>query len=253
MPELRIAMDPLNPGQFYACCGLIELFDMSGAEVLSRFELDLKIPRRATFVLESAQPLDLGSRTGALRQAACEQLPHAEEAATVAPLRLPLDTGVLELDWWLDVFRDGKTRLKCWAGQQTSYSILSELIRLLPEAAGDDCFHFEAMTTSRFGVDPRSSWKPLDFGFSPNEQKRESATFPVTEVLAAVGLQGFRPALGSERGSFRYSLWRAALPRIAARSACGEPWEGLGAALYAFRVADRGSYKFFEFGERRSH
>ena len=34
MPELRIPFDPCNPGQFYACCGLIELFELSGAQTL---------------------------------------------------------------------------------------------------------------------------------------------------------------------------------------------------------------------------
>ena len=25
MPEFRILMDPFNPGQYYACCGLLEI------------------------------------------------------------------------------------------------------------------------------------------------------------------------------------------------------------------------------------
>ena len=59
MPSLHIAMDPLNPGQFYACCGLIELFELSGTKILSHFELDPHRPRKAEFVLFSDDELNL--------------------------------------------------------------------------------------------------------------------------------------------------------------------------------------------------
>jgi CRISPR-associated protein Csb3 len=78
MAELRISLDPCNPGQFYACCGLIELFDMTGAQTLSKFEVDWRRPREATFVLTSEASLELSAITQAIREAEYKPLPRPE-------------------------------------------------------------------------------------------------------------------------------------------------------------------------------
>src|SRR5687768_2399699 len=48
--ELHIPLDPLNPGQFFACCGLLELFTLESAAVLGSFSSDPYRPRVAAFV-----------------------------------------------------------------------------------------------------------------------------------------------------------------------------------------------------------
>jgi CRISPR-associated protein Csb3 len=105
------------------------------------------------------------------------------------------------------------------------------------------------MMKTRFGIDPRSAWNALDMGYSPNEHSQDTATFPVVELLGAIGLQGFRPDAG-RRESVRYHLWRIWLPRVPARKAAIFPWPGLAAASYEFSIAKRGqSYKFFTFAK----
>lgn len=76
----------------------------------------------------------------------------------------------------------------------------------------------------------------------------DSATFIAVEVLAAIGLQTFRPRL--ERRTARYHLWMGELPLCVARNAALAPWSGLPHAAYQFSIGSRGqSYKFFRFGE----
>jgi hypothetical protein len=254
MREVRIPMDPMNPGQFFACCGLWELFDLLGARALAHFEVDERRPRQARFVLQSDGELSLAAAVGALREAKVEALLHEE--AGVAPIRIGIGAASLELDWWLDRFHEKAERLKCWAGQQTSLSIASKLMESLPVNAGEHLLSFTAMTTTRFGVDPRSAWNAKDVGYSPNEHQQESATFPAVEMLAAVGLSGFRPEKRQRKsaGDFReweyvYALWREPLPRAVGRLACCAPWDGLGAVGYGFQLGKRGNYKVFRFSQ----
>ncbi len=259
MPELRIHLDPCNPGQFYACCGLIELFELA-TRTCSHFELDRRLPHKACFVIEAETTVDLAGSIALFPGAKCEVLPRqiptkADRSATkakdsTAPLRIHLSVGTTTLDWWLDEFWSENSTLKLWAGNQSSWQIWTKLCELLPartEAA--TIFEWAEMAKGRFGVDPRSAWEALDLGYSPNEQNHSVRTYPAVEILAAIGLQGFRPK-GSRRTGLGYCVWLVPLPAAVARSACMQPWEGLPSTPYAFRLEGRGSYKYFSFAER---
>lgn len=251
MHETRLTIDPLNPGQFYACCGLLEWLRFQGVEGESWFVTEPMRPKSAEFVFASSCPVDLTRQIRLLREAACDREGgfDNDELHSVAPVTITAGGSTLVLDWWLDEFRTKPLPMKCWAGQQTSLSILSELLTLLPAEAGREVLNTPAMTTSRFGVDPRSAWTALDFGFSPNEQKRDAATFPGTEVLAAIGLQGFRPER-QPGWKYRYCLWAKPLALAPARLAAAAGWDGLAGGRYQFELSKRGSYKFFEFATR---
>ena len=267
MPEVRINLDPCNPGQFYACCGLIELFELQGAQTRSHFELDRLLPHKAAFVIANELGVDLAEVIALLARAKYEAVHRRNVASgrhsattagagepktkdSTAPVALGFSDRTMTLDWWLDQFWSDSSDLKLWAGNQSSLQILAKLCELLPDNA-EPASIFEAaeMAKGRFGVDPRSAWEALDLGYSPNEQNHSVRTYPAVEVLAAVGLQGFRPK-GTRRTGLGYCLWLAPLPATVARSACMQPWDGLPSAAYAFRLEGRGSYKYFSFAER---
>lgn len=253
MPELRIPLDPCNPGQFYACCGLIELFELSDAQTLSYFEVNWRRPREATFVLASEASLELSTITQAVRKAEYKVLPRpgAEDKSSdkdsIAPSLVLIFGQELVLDWWLECFWHKASPLKCWAGQVTTQKLVSILPPLL--ASDNSSFEDGVPTTTRFGIDPRSAWVALNLGYSPNEQGQESRTYPVVEMLGAFGLQGFRPA-GSRAEGFTYNLWLSPLPRVVARSVCARSWPGCESVAYRFALGVRGSYKYFSFAER---
>lgn len=243
MSEFCVRMDPLNPGQFFACCGLLELIDLEKPGALSRFVLDPSQPRVARFhILEN---VNLKEILGRLRSAKPEFADEESDPPTL-PAMLPYNGQTLVLDWWLDEFRSETVPLKCWAGQVTTAKLFSELLPLLDEdSSGDDLFERSRMTKSKFGVDPRSAWNALNFGFSPNEHGNDAATFPAVDTLAAIGLQGFRPNGGRQ---LVYRLWHEPLPAAVARVAFRSSWDGLPGRAYRFSIDKRGqSYKYFAF------
>lgn len=266
MPDICINLDPCNPGQFYACCGLIELFGLQGIQGRSHFEVDGLLPHKATFVIASEAEVDTVKMVAALADATCEAVQRSvrksgkqisteasEQAAkdSTAPVAVYLEAQKVTLDWWMNEFWDESSHLKLWAGNQSSLQIFAKFCRLLPkEIDPERLFEFSTMAQGPFGVDPRSAWNALDLGSSLNEQKNKAVrVYPAVEVLAAIGLQGFRPK-GSRKTGLGYCLWLSLLPAAVARTACMQPWDGLPNAAYAFRLEGRGSYKYFSFAER---
>lgn len=245
---LKIQLDPLNPGQFFACCGLFELLSFDDVGLLAYFEIDFTLPRVAQFcLLRSEGTRALDAVLGELRGAKVQFSEEGGESAT-RPATIPYRENRIDLDWWLDEFRAGTANLKCWAGQVTTRNLFQELLPLLdPSSTGEDLFERSQLTKAKFGVDPRSAWNALDFGFSPNQHGSDSATFPAVEILAAFGLQYFRPD-ARKREAVRYSLWREPLPASIARLAFRAPWAGLPVLNLTFDIRKRGqSYKFFTF------
>lgn len=249
MPELRLPLDPCNPGQFFACCGLFELAATKAANVTARFVCREDRPRRAEFVIAGPNLPGLETFLASLRELTFEPIGGGEEES-IRPMRLRIDGHPLELDWWLDEYRARATNLKCWAGQVTTRKLFEELPPLIDiGATAAGLMNAGGMTKSKFGADPRSAWNALDFGYSPNVHNQDAATYPAVEVLAAIGLQGFR-LRAENRECVAYSLWTVDLPLAVARLAARAPWHGLPRFDYHFEIAKRGqSYKYFTFGQ----
>ncbi|HET6936000.1 MAG TPA: hypothetical protein VFI72_14260 [Candidatus Angelobacter sp.] len=251
MSDLRVQLDPLNPGQFYACCGLLELAGLDRGPVLSRFEQERGRPRLACFQLRGISAGFLSEALGLLRDAASTLSFDQDCEASISPATLRFGSHALELDWWLDEFREKPRPLKCWAGQVTTRKLFEELLPLLErDVSCDDLFQRSRFTKSKFGVDPRAAWNARDYGYSPNEHGLDSKTFVAVEVLAALGLQTFRPVVQPRGRTARYHLWTCELPLGVARNAANAPWDGLPHLAYQFSIGSRGqSYKYFRFSE----
>src|SRR5437763_1310626 len=85
MHELRISFDPCNPGQFYACCGLIELFEVAEKTTASHFTVNRSRPRQAEFVLTSETELDMQAVVSSLKKA--EYRPLSRKSAENPPAK----------------------------------------------------------------------------------------------------------------------------------------------------------------------
>lgn len=243
--SIEIELDPQNPAQFFACCGMFELAVMFGSGVEAAFVYDPTQPRRACFQLINS-PEPLGGLMRILKNAQAT----APEDSGEAPVTLHFAGGaVLTLDWWLEADRSGKSRFKLWAGQQTTLkSLVQPMLEKLPDEA--DAFLFTTSKepmSGRFGLDPRSAWNTLDFGSSVNEQGRDAYTFPAAEMLAAIGLQGFRPKSGDNRNTYAYRLWHKPLPLVVARAVVADAIP-LAGQTFSFTVEKRsGAYSCFAF------
>jgi CRISPR-associated protein Csx14 len=251
---IRVAVDPANPGQFFACCGLLELADRlwPGAEgwfrngefqVACDGTLDTLVSILVMDPPEEVLRLDNG----------------LEVKPLLAPLRFSFDGGAatsLVLDAWMTIrIEKGQPAVVAdppwnfWSGQQTPLRIwnpvraaLARLLTTLDHQRAHRLFEQREFLTGRFGFDPGPAWNALDVGFSPNEQGISVESSPAVELLAAIGVQRFRPRMGDRRNWFDYSTWNTPLPpSVAAAAAAGAIFDG-SSIRYRGRVVSRGQY-----------
>jgi hypothetical protein len=231
---IRVAVDPTNPGQFFACCGLLELADRlwPGAEGWFA-EREFRV----------ACGGDIHTLLAILVMDPPEQVLTLENGLVVgellAPLRFSFDGGAttaITLDAWTTIRLvkgtptiDRNPPWNFWSGQQTSHGIWcglrAELAGQLKRLNLDECrelFSKRVFQKGRFGFDPGPAWNALDVGFSLNEHSIEVESSAAVELLAAVGLQRFRPIVSQDRESFKDWTWAAPLaPAAAAAAMCG--------------------------------
>lgn len=239
--SIQIPVDLTNPGQFFACCGLLELADRfwPGAEGWfeqggNQFYVAFADTNKGTL----NELLAILVRTS---PTAIERLGYSslEVAPIIAPLTFLFNGAeetVLTLDAWTQIRIDkGVAKVMSnppwnfWSGQQTSLRIwnglraeLAKQMTTIDFSNSVDPFCHRVFQGGRFGFDCGPAWNALDVGFSPNEQGMEVESSPLVELLAAVGLQRFRPVMNDDRDGFDYFSWhRAFSPFVAAAAMVG--------------------------------
>ncbi len=222
MAEAAIPVDLFNPGQVFACLGFLEaaeilLGDAEGGfdwsdEANVKFRLHAhgdENPVAAVLAfLAEAEVKALAPRrsehrtekwnvpTALLREGDPFPFPDPPSPATL-PARLWVGTRSLMLDHWGDAtVRDN---IKFWAGAAgyPGAALARDALALArpkPESALADPFAVSAPQSSSFRFEWRRDYIPIDAGFSPNEHGQITMIgYPLTEVLAAVGLGHARP------------------------------------------------------------
>jgi hypothetical protein len=226
-PVIEIVVDASNPGQFFACCGLLELADRAWGGAEGWFT-------GAAFRVRAAgvQSVDGVGLDELLRTIAAAPLVQDDlDDQTASPLMLGVPFG-LHLDWWRDE-RGGGSGLKVWAGRMNSTRIAGAMQAVVAESRFATPTLFDvgmvvfdpAKPTDKvepFYFDARrgAASRPLDIGFSPDALQLTSVAYPAVEFLCFVGLQRFRP-LTIGRRMFEYQTWSIPLlPEVAAAAAC---------------------------------
>lgn len=269
----RIRVDPTNPGQFFACCGLLELADRlwDGAE--GWFERDAQFccrPDRARDSCGQANLMDEMARCPLANTMTDTQLARRTELAEMPKERREADPDLvaekklldvlwreapillgspfhLRIDWFLDQSSGGKS-FKTWAGQQSVIDIATDLRAAVGSATAIPGGGLLAGTSNacvpfNFDSDLGGAGSDIDIGFSFDPLKSTGLTVttrPLVEFAAFVGLQRFRPS--EVDGVHAYSTWSEPLvPEIAAVVACGAA-ECLMASTFQFRLLYRTKY-----------
>lgn len=241
---VSIPIDPCNPAEFFACCGLLEAATRNGGETEAWFSANqFNLCSNA-----ACAPLDILAAV-----TAWETSPQTDDTDDKAPSVVMSAPQPLRLDWWLDPTRrrsEGEaaaTPFKLWAGQQSSISILKTLLADAKQCVSEgDAAPMQRRVplSGRFGFDPTAAWVALDVGWSPNEQGVEVGTRAVVELLAAIGMQRFRPApVPDESFMYQYTAWATPLPRLAAAAIVAGACPSPGGRTFRFRIVKRGSYK----------
>src|SRR5579884_262981 len=223
-PNIKLPVSVTNPGQFFACCGLLELADRlwPTARAMGWFE------QRDFCILTADQSKSLEellTETRAMVFDVGDDNEDADEDAddlAVNPitLRWEDDTPAIKLDWWSD------KSIKPWAGSMKERVILRAMLCAI-DPSNVDPFNdlrrvqyqsskldkkgrpLKPRKKEPFYFDPRRGNKshPLDCGFSPDVHKMEAECCPALEALCFIGFQRARPAPTGVANQSRYTVW----------------------------------------------
>jgi CRISPR-associated protein Csb3 len=207
---IHVTVDPANPGQFFACCGLLELGHRKWSNAEGWFEGE-------SFHIACAGSLT--ELLAAIAGAPPLQLDRDDDMAS--PLFLPALFS-LRLDWWTDD-QGGGSVFKTWAGQQKVVRIAAAMHAALGAGnwSGDTLFETGALLYD--AVDKNKPVEPfyfdcrraaqahsLDVGFSADAHDMQVPVYSAVEYLCLIGLQRFRPERREDR-RFGYRAWSCPL------------------------------------------
>ena len=244
MAEARIPADLFNPGQVFACLGLIEAAEVLLGDAGGAF--DWESAPETTFILraagdedplevvldfllqaqvESLPPHNSANRTGKWDVPTTVLAPQAPSPAAdpaspaTLPVRLSAHGASLIIDYWMDGLTvSGRDNAKFWAGSggYPGAALLRDALALLrsePQRVRGELFDFSTPQSSSFRLDWRRDYVPLDAGFSLNAHSNiVTVGYPLVEILAAIGLSHARPLRLENKLNYRYGA--PGLPQI---------------------------------------
>lgn len=264
--SFSVNVDPTNPGQFFACCGLLELADRlwpgaegwfadgkfhvacegTLAELLTQFA-----QVQISSSLSEAQLDRLGTllsvSEATLNTAAIEEKERLKEMWRYERLHIPTPFDVW-IDWWRDE-RGERTDLKTWAAKQMVAKMALGMLGAIkaatwskepdPEAlfqpVQTDCLPFN------FDSDLSGQGSARDTGFSADTLSLKSSFRPLLELVAFIGMQRFHPALTKD-DKFRFCVWSFPLPPSVASAAAAGVISSADEQQYVFALFNRTKY-----------
>ncbi|MDA1051746.1 MAG: type I-U CRISPR-associated protein Cas8c [Planctomycetota bacterium] len=223
-PHIKIAVDPTNPGQFFACCGLLELADRLCGNAKGYFDgHKFCIAGGGTLndLLTAAKSVRFRETEDADQEEKDEDADNDNDD-TVQPLEI-ISPIQFRLDWWQD------KSIKTWAGSMKVHLIAAAMCHAIDPENSDpfnqgqvvyDPPKLAAAAVARkrkpktkkrepFCFDSRRGMNShsIDVGFSSNDLKLTTTAFPVVEFLSLVGLQRCRPTPTNQPRVFTYCTW----------------------------------------------
>ena len=228
MAESSIPVDLFNPGQVFACLGLLELankllgnaqgaFDWSDATKVcfrvhasgdeNPVERAVGFLRNATVTARSPSKSELSTEAWSVTtlqmDLSKESFPFpAPDSPATLPVRLTCVDQHFDLTHWGDDVRSGgRDNVKFWAGAggypgAALAQDALELIKAMPADITADPLNASARQSSSFRFDWRRDYIPMEIGFSLNAHSGDrfcTVGYPVVEMLAAIGLSFARP------------------------------------------------------------
>jgi CRISPR-associated protein Csb3 len=231
--SFTLAVNAINPGEYLAVCGLIELvsrLDKSATSAWTR--RSGLVPKVQTAVSDACEIQTCLEETEFARRLSIALGSRAAWSAVTDRGRVPLcdavaqwtagieftlpDGGTIVVDHWYSwAFldgdhivqrlgkRDGKSEWKFWAGQQDSKQGITGLLLDLVDASSRmagvtslrDILAFASPGSSRLNVDAATTRSAIDRGISANDVAADGGCTgrPGLELLAAIGLPAFFP------------------------------------------------------------
>jgi CRISPR-associated protein Csb3 len=266
--DITVPVDLTNPGQFFACCGLLELADRLWPGAQGWFEGDVFFTQAAGGSLEAItkalQACTVANTLTAEQSARLEALSAMSKKERAAEPGLEEEKKSLEslrrelpivlkgpfpflIDWFTDDLAGG-SRFKTWAGQQSVLDIATAMHGGIgaSQALWDSVrgiglpFNFDS--------DLGGQGSALDIGFSfdplaSSESTRiEGTCKPALELLAFIGLQRFRPREVPRQNRFVFTAWCTPLLPLPASAITSGAVTLSSDARYEFKLLYRTKY-----------
>lgn len=239
MAEAFIPVDLLNPGQVFACLGLMEAADILLGDAEGTF--DWSDPSQTLFRVrangdqspveavliflsnakaigaapDESKSLDGWNKSwGALISMPSDAgypIPPPASPATVVCLLSDGNHSITIDHWGDDAAKTSRDNVKFWAGAggypgaALARDALDLVRTRIPDAISDP-FALGVPQSSSFRLDWRRDYVPLDTGFSLNPHPHiVTVGFPIVELLAAIGLSHARPHRPNARNKLEYT------------------------------------------------
>ena len=239
MADSAIPVDLLNPGQVFACLGILEMADVLLSNAVAAFDWNGEQETRFRVSAAKAEPpvervmrfleearvvtrAPAGSTNLDGWRASWGDPPEVDRPGEPfpfpdpsSPATLPVflcdDSGnEVTLDYWGDATR--RDNVKFWAGAAgyPGAAILRDAIKLVRGKLRQhvrDPFALSDVQTNSFRFDWRRDYIPVQDGFSPNKHDKniQMVGFPVVEILAAIGMTYARPCRKAKL-EYRYGV-----------------------------------------------
>lgn len=228
MAEASISVDLLNPGQVFACLGLLELSEKLLGDAKGTFDWSvdgdthfhiyargdnnpvnstIEFFRKATVTSRSPSQADLSTEGWGVPTTQIDSgkdtfpAPVPDSPATL-PARLLCGAHHIEISHWGDdIASSGRDNVKFWAGAggYPGAALAQDALALIKSLRGDfsnDPLNAPTPQSSSFRFDWRRDYVALDIGFSLNAHSNNrfcTIGYPIVEILAAIGLTYARP------------------------------------------------------------
>jgi CRISPR-associated protein Csx14 len=268
MAQASIPVDPLNPGQVFACLGFMEVanillgdtdggfdwadgpmrFHLSAAGTENPVEAVLRFLAGAEVMTSAPAKSGLSTQgwhvpTVLLSHGAAFPFPEPDSPATL-PITLTHQGVSIAVEHWGDATERDNVKFWAGAGGYPGAALARDALQLVRACASlpvGDPFSFAAPQASSFRFDWRRDYVPMEAGFSPNDHGRMVMLgFPLVEVLAAIGLSHARP-LRLTKLLYRYGVAMTdtsggVLPPMLLRAALGAVPVGLPTRTFEMRL-----------------
>lgn len=267
----RVPVDLLNPGQVFACLGLMEVTEiLSGAcegafapehgETRGEFALHasgsadpledvIRFLERATVRAVAPAGFGLAAKEDGVVTIEATDLTYPcplPDSPSALPGALSAGDVTVPLEHWAD--GSSRDNVKFWAGAggYSGAALTRDTLRSIERLSPLDRarsrqvpFEVEAPMSSSFRFDWRRDYVPMDVGFSPNSHGHVTMVgYPFVELLAAVGLQHSRPARNAPRDRlrYRYGVSTVLLPTALARVVLGAHSAGFPVRSFSMKL-----------------
>lgn len=227
MAESTVPVDVLNPGQVFACLGILEATEilLGGATAIfdwrNTVETTFRIAaagevapmERVIDFLEEADIITrvpAGSANFGRWKSSWGQEPEIDNPGLPFPFPDPTSPATLPillrdkagneiaLEYWGDSTK--RDNVKFWAGAAgyPGAAILRDALKIVSgkmRQHGTNVFALSGAQTNSYRFDWRRDYVPSQDGFSPNKHNKniQMVGFPLVEVLAAIGMTHARP------------------------------------------------------------